>query len=89
MSVSGPEFGPFPIPYLDATYLHGRLGCNLQDVSRALVVAIGINDLGYRQVLGIAVGDSDAEDFLRQFLVSLKERCLTVAIKRMFQGCAC
>jgi transposase-like protein len=30
-------------------------------VSRAVVVAIGIHALGYREVLGIAVGDSEAE----------------------------
>jgi putative transposase len=91
----------FPYVYLDATYLHGRLGRNMQVVSRAVVVAIGINALGYRKVLGIAVGDSEAEGFWRQFLGSLKERGLdgtrlvisdahlglTVAIKRMFQGC--
>ena len=91
----------FPYVYLDATYLHGRLGHNMQVVSRAVVVAIGINALGYREVLGIAVGDSEAEGFWRQFLGSLKERGLdgtrlvisdahlglTAAIKRMFQGC--
>ena len=91
----------FPYVYLDATYLHGRLARNLQVVSRAVVVAIGINGLGYREVLGIAVGDSEAEGFWRQFLGSLKERGLTgtrlvisdahlgltAAIKRMFQGC--
>ena len=57
---------------------------------------------GYREVLGIAVGDSEAEGFWRQFLGSLKERGLdgtrlvisdahlglTAAIKRMFQGCS-
>lgn len=61
----------FPYVYLDATYLHGRLGQNMQVVSRAVVVAIGINELGYREVLGIAVGDSEAEGFWRQFLGSL------------------
>ena len=94
------EHASFPYVYLDATYLHGRLGRNLQVVSRAVVVAIGINALGYREVLGIAVGDSEAEGFWRQFLGSLKERGLTgtrlvisdahlgltAAIKRMFQG---
>ena len=92
----------FPYVYLDATYLHGRLGHNMQVVSRAVVVAIGINALGYREVLGIAVGDSEAETFWRQFMGSLKERGLTgtrlvisdahlglkAAIKRMFQGCS-
>ena len=75
----------FPYVYLDATYLHGRLGHNMQVVSRAVVVAIGINALGYREVLGnsfgegfaYAVGDSEAEGFWRQFLGSLKERGLT------------
>jgi len=61
----------FPYVYLDATYLHGRLGRNMQVCSRAVVVAIGINGLGYREVLGIAVGDSEAEGFWRQFLGSL------------------
>ena len=90
----------YPYVFLDATYLHGRLGQNMQVVSRAVVVAIGINVLGYREVLGIAVGDSEAEGFWRQFLGSLKERGLTgtrlvisdahlgltAAIRRMFQG---
>jgi putative transposase len=69
-------------------------------VSRAVVVAIGINALGYREVLGIALGGREAEGFLRQSLGSLKERGLTgtrlvisdahlgltAAIKSMFQG---
>jgi transposase-like protein len=73
----------------------------MQVVSRAVVVAIGIHTLGYREVLAIAAGDSAAEGFWRQFLASLKERGqdgtrmvisdahlgLTAAIKRMFQGC--
>jgi hypothetical protein len=66
--------------YLNATYLHGRLGRNMQVVSRAVVVAIGINALSYRRVLGIAAGDSEAEDFWRQFLGSIKERDLRVSI---------
>ncbi len=55
------EHTRFPYVYLSATYLHGRLGRNLQVCSPAVVVAIGINALGYREVLGIAVGDSEAE----------------------------
>ncbi len=42
-------------------------------IRRAVVVAIGINAFGYREVLGIAVGDSEAEGFWRQFPGSLKE----------------
>ncbi len=56
----------------------------MQVVSRAVVVAIGINALGYRQVLGnsfgegfaYAVGDSEAEGFWRKILGYLKERGL-------------
>jgi hypothetical protein len=44
------------------------LGRNLQVVSRAVVVAIDINALGYREVLFVAMGDSEAEGFWRQFL---------------------
>ena len=65
-------------------------------------MAIGINGLGYREVIGIAVGDSEAEGPWRQFLGSLKERGLTgtrlaisdahlgrtATIKRMFQDCS-
>ena len=86
----------------DATYLHGLLARKMQDCSGAVVVAIGLNALGYREMLSIAVGDSEAEDFWRQFLGWLKERGLTgsrlvisdahlgltAAIKRMFQGCS-
>jgi len=61
----------FPYVCPDATYLHGRLGRNLQVVSWAVVVAIGINALGYREVLGFAVGDSEVEGFWHQFLGSL------------------
>jgi putative transposase len=63
----------FPYMYLNATYLHGRLGRNIQVVSRAVVVAIGVKTLGCPEVLGIAVGDSAAADFWRQLLGSLKE----------------
>jgi hypothetical protein len=41
----------FPYVYLDATCLHTRLGRNLQDVSWAVLVAIGINALDYCEVL--------------------------------------
>ncbi len=91
----------FRYVYLDDTYHHGRLWRNMQVCSRAVVVAIGINALGYREVLGIAVDDNEAEGFWRQCL-GLKERGLTgtrlvisdahmsptAAIKRMFQGCS-
>ena len=50
----------FPYVYLEATYLHRRLGRNMEICSFAGVVAIGIDALGYREVRGIPVGDSEA-----------------------------
>jgi transposase-like protein len=87
--------------YLDATYLHGRLGRALQVCSRAAVIAMGVNADGRRELLGLQVGDSESEGFWKTFIGSLKERGLTgvklvvsdahvgltKAIRRMFQGC--
>ena len=39
--------------YMDATYLHGRLGKALQVCSRAVVVAMGVNVDGRRELLGL------------------------------------
>ncbi|MFM8259351.1 MAG: IS256 family transposase [Vulcanococcus sp.] len=86
--------------YLDATYLHGRLGRAMQVCSRAVVVAMGVNADGRRELLGLQVGDSENEGFWSQFIASLKERGLTGvklvisdahsglinAIRRMLQG---
>jgi transposase-like protein len=87
--------------YLDATYLHGRLGKALQVCSRAVVVAMGVNTDGRRELLGLKVGDSETEGFWAEFITSLKERGLTgvrlvvsdahagltKAIRRQLQGC--
>ena len=63
--------------YLDATYLHGRLGKAMQVCSRAVVVAMGVNADGRRELLGLKVGDSESEGFWSEFLVSLKQRGLS------------
>ena len=87
--------------YMDATYLHGRLGKALQVCSRAVVVAMGVNVDGRRELLGLKVGDSESEGFWTEFIASLKERGLTgvklvisdahggltKAIRRQLQGC--
>jgi putative transposase len=87
--------------YLDATDLKGRLGKALQVCSRAVVVAMGVNADGRRELLGLKVGDSESEAFWAEFIASLKERGLsgvtlvisdahvglTKAIRRQLQGC--
>jgi putative transposase len=69
--------GHYPYLYLDATYLHGRLGKTLQVCSRAVVVAMGVNADGRRELLGLKEGDSESEPFFREFLSGLKQRGLT------------
>ena len=95
------ESSTYAYVYLDATYLKGRLGKALQVCSRAVVVAMGVNADGRRELLGIKVGDSESEAFWAEFIAHLKERGLTgvklvisdahvgltKAIRRQLQGC--
>ena len=63
-----------PYVFLDATYLKGRVAH--QVVSRAVVVATGVTMDGGREVLGVAVGDSEDGAFWTEFLRSLRARGL-------------
>lgn len=67
----------FPYVYLDAIYAHVRDDALGQVVSRAIVVATGVTAQGGREVLGVDVGDSEAETCWTAFLRSLKARGLT------------
>lgn len=64
----------FPYVFLDATYLKARV--DHQVVSRAVVVATGVSGDGRREVLGVAVGDTENEAFWAEFLRSLRGRGL-------------
>ena len=63
-----------PYVFLDATYCKARVGGRV--VSRAVVIATGVTADGHREVLGVAVGDSETEDFWTEFLRGLRERGL-------------
>ena len=65
----------FPYVFLDGTYLKGRV--RGQVVSRAVVVATGVSAEGEREVLGLAVGDTENEAFWTEFLRSLRSRGLS------------
>ena len=67
----------FPYVYLDAVYVHVRDDALGQVVSRAVVVATGVTAQGGREVLGVDIGDSEAETFWTGFLRSLKQRGLS------------
>lgn len=65
----------FPYVFLDATYVKAHEGARV--VSKAIVVATGVAADGNREVLGLAVGDSEDKAFWTSFLRSLRARGLT------------
>jgi putative transposase len=69
-----PIEGDWPYLWIDATYLKVRQ--NGRIVSVAVTVAVGVNGDGRREVLGMAVGASEAETFWTDFLRSLARRGL-------------
>jgi transposase-like protein len=67
-----PLEGNWPYLWLDATYVKVRQ--NGRIVSVAVIIAVGVNDDGRREVLGMTVGASEAETFWTEFLRSLARR---------------
>ena len=66
--------GRWPYLWLDATYLKARDGARVEN--KAVVIAVGVNAQGRREVLGFAVGPAETEAFWREFLRSLTRRGL-------------
>jgi putative transposase len=64
----------FPYLFLDATYVKAHDGPRV--VSKAIIVATGVAADGNREVLGLAVGDSEDKAFWTGFLRSLRQRGL-------------
>jgi putative transposase len=69
-----PIEGDWPYLWIDATYIKARQAGRI--VSVAVTVAVGANADGRREVLGMAVGPSEAETFWTDFLRSLARRGL-------------
>jgi putative transposase len=69
-----PLEGEWPYLWLDATYVKVRQDGRI--VSVAVIVAVGVNGDGRREVLGMAVGPSEAETFWTDFLRQLARRGL-------------
>jgi putative transposase len=69
-----PLEGDWPYLWIDATYLKVRQSGRI--VSVALIVAVGVNSDGRREVLGMAIGPSEAEPFWTDFLRQLARRGL-------------
>ena len=69
-----PLEGDWPYLWLDATYVKVRQTGRI--VSVAVTVAVAVNDQDRREVLGVAIGASEAETFWTEFLRSLARRGL-------------
>jgi putative transposase len=73
--LSRPLEGEWPYLWLDATYLKVRRGGCV--VSVAAILAIGVNAEGRREILGLGLGDSEAQGFWTEFLRGLRRRGLS------------
>jgi putative transposase len=69
-----PIEGDWPYIWIDATYLKVRQAGRI--VSVAVTIAVGVNSDGRREVLGMAIGPSEAEVFWTDFLRGLARRGL-------------
>jgi putative transposase len=69
-----PIEGDWPYLWIDATYMKVREAGRI--VSVAVIIAVAVNTDGVREVLGMAVGPSEAEPFWSAFLRSLTRRGL-------------
>jgi putative transposase len=69
-----PIEGDWPYVWIDATYVKVRSAGRI--VSVAVIIAVGVNTDGIREILGMAVGPSEAEPFWTDFLRSLSRRGL-------------
>ncbi len=69
-----PIEGDWPYLWIDATYVKVRQ--NGRIVSVAVIVAVGVNTDGRREVLGMDIGPSEAETFWTGFLRKLARRGL-------------
>jgi transposase-like protein len=72
--LSRPIEGEWPYLWIDATYVKARVGGRV--LSTAVIIAVGVNADGRREVLGVGTGPSEAEAFWLDFLRKLADRGL-------------
>lgn len=68
------EPGAYPLAMLDATYLKVRGGHRVR--ARAMLVAIGLDRSGRKEVLGLALADAETRSSWSAFMRSLRDRGL-------------
>jgi transposase-like protein len=65
----------YPYVYLDGIYLKKNWGGTIENI--AILVALGVNSAGNREIIGAAEGGKEDKESWLQFLRSLKERGLS------------
>ena len=71
---SRPLEGKYPFVTVDATYFKVRE--NGRIITKAFMIAYGVNDRGIREILGFAVYSRETKDSWKDFLTGLKKRGL-------------
>jgi putative transposase len=64
----------YPFLIVDALYLKVREDGRVK--SKGLLIAVGINEQGYREIIGFQVSNTESESSWGEFFLSLKERGL-------------
>jgi len=77
--------GSYPYVYLDGIYLKRNWGGEYENV--AVLIALAVNEDGYREVIGAAEGMKEDKESWRSFLIDMKERGLGGV--RLFIGDKC
>jgi len=80
-----PITGDYAYVYVDGTYLKRTWGGEVRNV--AVLVAIGVNQAGYREILGAVEGLKEDKESWRSFFIYLKERGFNGA--KLFVGDKC
>jgi len=70
-----PLTGKYAYVYLDGIYLKRSWGGEVRNI--AVLVAVGIDEYGFREILGICEGIKEDQESWRNFLRHLKQRGLT------------
>ena len=82
-----PIEGDWPYLWIDATYVKVRQAGRI--VSVAVIVAVGVNADGRREVLGLDIGPLEAETFWTSFLRKLARRglrCVKLVVSDAHEG---
>lgn len=72
--IKRPLEDPFPYVWLEATYVKARNGGRVVD--RAIMIAVGLTEVGRREVLGVMVGPCPTEASWLEYLRHLLDRGL-------------